>query len=220
LVLVLASLAFVSLAPGCGGAPAHTARAGGGRGLPITAGARLFFEAARDDGAVELTVAVTESGAGFSYELACGRVARPTTLPGSIEGTVDAATLDAGREIYRIDRCEQAQRLDGALPAFLVSRRAATALEHHERTMLHLQHHEPVLGLRPVGRETITVRIDGQPVAIDTIHARDGNVDLWIAEGDTPIVVRETEGRRSLTLDAIDTGHGPVAAAPTRRARP
>jgi hypothetical protein len=191
---------------GCGAvSPRATAPIAEGA-LPIAAGARLYFESADPRAPHEMTVAVTETGSAFGFQLGCGHVEPARALASPITGSVDGATLASGRDVSAMARCDRAGDPDEAtLPAFLMPRRAVTALDHHERTLLRIANHGTTVALLPVGREIVSVSVDGRPTSIDTIHARGDGMDLWIAENGTPIVVREVDHERGFTLAGIDT---------------
>jgi hypothetical protein len=129
-------------------------------------------------------------------------------LASPITGSVDGATLASGRAVSAMARCDRGGEHDSAaLPAFLMSRRAVTALDRHERTLLRVANHGTAVALFPVGHESLSVRVDGRATSIDTIHARGDGMDLWIAENGTPIVVREIDHEQGFTLAGIDTAH-------------
>jgi hypothetical protein len=200
---------------GCGAASPRPAAPVAEGALPITAGARLYFESADPRAPQELTVAVVDVGSSFSFAVGCGHVEPARALASPVTGVVDGATLASGRDVSAMTRCDRAGEHDaGALPAFLMSARAMTALDHHERTMLRIANHGTAVALVPVGHESVSIRVDGHAMSIDTIHARGGGMDLWIADAGTPIVVRETDHDSGFTLAGIDT-----ATARTPRAR-
>ena len=200
---------------GCGAASPRAAAPIAEGALPIAAGARLYFESADPRAPHELTVAVVDAGSTFSFQLGCGHVEPARALASPITGSVDGATLAGGRDVSAMARCDRAGDPDGtALPAFLMPRRAVTALDRHERTLLRIANHGTAVALLPVGHESVSVRVDGRPTSIDTIHARGDGMDVWIAESGTPIVVREIDHEQGFTLAGIDT-----ANARTPRAR-
>ncbi len=204
----------LALAPGCGGASPRPAPIAAG-GLPIAPGARLYFESADPRGPAEMTVGIVGMGGSLTFELACGHVEPARRLASPTTGIVDATTLAEGRDVYSIDRCDRAELHEGgALPAFLVSRRSLRALDRHERTLLRIERHGSAVALMPLAHESLSVRVDGRPTAIDTIHARGGGMDLWIADAGTPIVVREVDHERGFTLAGIDTGASEPRARP------
>ncbi len=206
-------LCFVALA-GCGAAAPRVVEIADGA-LPIAPGSRLYFESADPRSPHELTVAIVGTGSSLTYELACGHVEPARALASPSSGVVSSTTLATGRDVYAIDRCDRRTvHEDSALPAFLVSMRALTALDHHERTVLRVENHGSAVALTPVGHETLSVRVDGQATPIDTIHARGDGMDLWIADVGTPIVVRELDHERGFALAGIDTA---AAAAPRAR---
>lgn len=207
-------LALALALAGCGAASPRVATVAPGA-LPIVEGARLYFESADPRGPREMTVAVIGTGSAFAYELACGHVEPARTLASPTTGVVDAATLAVGRDVYDIDHCDRpVDHPGGALPAFLVSQHALTALDRHERTTLRIQNHGAAVALVPLAHESVSVQVDGRPTRIDTIHARGGGMDLWIADVGTPIVVREVDHERGFTLAGIDTGATPARARP------
>jgi hypothetical protein len=191
---------------GCGAATPRARSVNAGP-LGITAGARLFFQTDGDDRAHDLTVAIDEVAPSFSFELACGHVDQGTPLAHATAGSVNTHALAEGREEYSVASCGALRERDGdALPMFLVSRRVANALGRRERTTVRREHQERDLALMPVGRETIRVRVDGREVDVDTVHATGDGLELWIAAGETPIVVRMRDRDRSLTLSEVDSG--------------
>ncbi len=120
---------------------------------------------------------------------------------------MNTRALAEGREVYSVTSCETVRERDGdALPLFLMSQRVARALDRRERTTVRREHHERDLELMPVGRETLRVRVDGREVDVETVHAAGDGLELWIATGETPIVVRMREDDRSFTLAEVDTG--------------
>lgn len=196
---------------GCGAATPRSARTSEGS-LGVTAGSRLFFEAEGGDGSRDLTVAVSEVAPRFSFELACGHVDRGTPLENGTLGSVNTRALAEGREVYSVTSCDAVRERDGdSLPLFLVSHRVARALDHRERTTVRREHQEQDLALMPVGRETIRVQVDGRPVDVETVHATGNGLELWIAVGETPIVVRMRDNDHAFTLAEVDTGTGPQA---------
>ena len=199
---------------GCGAATPRPAVIAEGA-LPVSAGARLYFESASVVGPREMTVSVLDAGSTFRFELGCGHIEPARALASPTRGSVDPSTLANGRDVYAIDHCDRPVDHDGAsLPAFLVSAHALAALDHHERTLLRVESHGAAVALMPLGHESISVRIDGRATQVDTLHARGDGMDLWIAETGTPIVVREVDHDRGFTLAGIDT-----AGAPTPHAR-
>ncbi len=214
----IASWAVLCLSiAGCGGAGASgrtVARFDPGA-LPIAAGARLYFDSASTAGPREMTVSVVDTAPEFRYELGCGHIEPARALASPTTGVVDESTMAGGRDEYAIDHCDHRADHDGAaLPEFLVSTRALTALDHHERTLLRVADHGAAVALMPVGHESLSVRIDGRPTPIDTLHARGDGMDLWIADVGTPIVVRVVDHERGFTLSGIDT---PGARTPRAR---
>jgi hypothetical protein len=194
---------------GCGASSPRTAVASStGDGLPVVTGARLYFESADPRAPHEMTVAIVDTSSSLSYELACGHVEPARALASPTTGIVDASTLAEGRDVYDIGHCDRPTTHDdgAALPAFLVSRHTLSALGRHERTLLRVAQHGTAVALLPVGHESLTVRVDGRPTSVDTIHARGDGVDLWVADAGTPIVVRQTDHDRGFTLAGIDTG--------------
>ncbi len=209
--LLVPVLALGVVASGCGAA---TPRPGHGQesSLGVVAGARLFFAADEGDGHRGLTVAVSEVAPRFTFELACGHVDRGTPLDHATAGSVNHAALADGREMYSVTSCDAVRERDGdALPLFLVSHRVASALGRRERTTVRRDHQRQDLALMPIGRETIRVQVDGEPVDVDTVHATGDGLELWIAAGEPPIVVRMRDNDRDLTLAEVDTGNGPRA---------
>ena len=200
---------------GCGASPRGTARLeGSARGVEsastplVGPGSRLFFEAEGDQGR-DLTVAVSEVLPRFAFELACGHIARGRPLEHATTASVSTSTLEGGRNEYSVTGCDSARERDGdSLPLFLVSRHVAQALAHRERTTVRREHQERDLALMPVGREVLRVRVDGRDVDVPTVHATGPGIDLWIATGDTPIVVRLEDEGRGFTLTEVDTGSG------------
>lgn len=205
----LALFSLVLALSGCGAATPRGGHSGTGP-LGVVAGSRLFFEAEGGDPTEDLTVAVEEVAPRFSFELACGHVDRGTPLEHATQGSVNTHALAEGREVYSVTSCDAVRERDGdALPLFLVSQRVASALGRRERTMVRRDHQHQDLALMPMGRETIRVRVDGRDVDVDTVHAVGEGLELWIAGGETPIVVRMRDNDRSFTLAEIDSGNAP-----------
>lgn len=201
------------LVAGCGAArPSPTPVAEGA--LPITAGARLYYDSTDPRGPEEMTVAILDTGASLTYELACGHVEPARALASPTTGVVDSAALASGRDVYGIDHCDRpTEHEHDGLPAFLVSSHTRGALERHERTTLRVEDHGSVVALVPVGRETLSVRVDGRATPIETMHARAPGMDVWIAELGTPIVVRLVDHDRGFALAGIDTRAGGTSHA-------
>jgi hypothetical protein len=203
-LFVLASVAL-SLA-GCGASPPRAGHTNAGQ-LGVGAGSRLFFEADGEGGHGDVTVAVNEVEPRFSFELSCGHVAPGRPLQHPTTGSINGRAMAEGREVYSITHCDLLRERDGdALPLFIVSHRVATALDHRERTMVRREHQESDLALMPVGHETLRVRVDGRMVDVDTVHATGDGLELWIAQGATPIVVRMRDQDHVFTLAEVDTG--------------
>jgi hypothetical protein len=211
----LGLVCLVLVLSGCGAASPRPSPIAEGA-LPIAPGARLYFESADPRGPREMTVAILGTSPSLSFELACGHVEPARALASPTTGVVDSSTLTSGRDVYAIDRCDRPAQHEGdGLPAFLVSTNALRALDRHERTTLRVQDHGSLVALLPIGHETLSVRVDGRPTPIDTLHARASGIDLWVAEVGTPIVVREIDHDRGFTLSGIDT-----RSAATPHARP
>lgn len=199
-------LVCLALAPsGCGAASPHTSPIAEGA-LPITPGARLYFESADPRGPRQMTVAILGTNPSLSFELACGHVEPARALASPTTGVVDSTTLASGRDVYAIDHCDRPAQHEGdGLPAFLVSTHALEALDRHERTTLRVEDHGSLVALVPIGHETLSVRVDGRATPVDTVHARASGIDLWVADVGTPVVVREIDHDRGFTLSGIDT---------------
>jgi hypothetical protein len=203
-------VSFLVLVSGCGAAQRPHVFAEGE--LPIAAGARLYFASEGRHGRQDLTVAITDTERSFAFDLACAHVEPPVAMSGA-STSVGAAALENARSEYAVG-CDERLTADDALPAFLISRHTLAALDHHEQTMLRVEHHGAAVALFPVGNETLDVRVDGRVTHIPTVHARGDGMDVWIADVGTPIVVRLVDHDRGLALSGIDTGRGAPRARP------